>query len=440
MNGRKLTSALLAIALAWPVAAASAETFKNETELVKAVMPSFVNIYNRGVAASTKADGTKGAPRIQDEVGSGFIVDPSGVIVTNRHVIEGAYALFVTLSDGTHVPAKLIGKALSFDIALIKIDVGRPLQPAKIGDSDKLQIGDHVVAIGNPLGWAGSVSSGIISAFHRQVGLSSYDNLMQTDATINQGNSGGPLFNMDGEVIGINQAIYTQNHGGSIGIGFSIPVNEAKYLLTNVKQYGTPRIGWLGVTAQTFTAAMGRISGKPEQRGAIVSALADGGAAAAGGLRVGDIITKIGEDKIEGTSSLNRAVATLADKTAPVTIIRDGQTTSIPIKVLQWPQELWSSKLADRPVIKSLDDLGLTFSQTAGPDGPVVGAVEEGSIGWVAGVRAGDIIRKVDAAAPRSVDDLAKILHDQIASGRGGALVLLGGPNGERWVEFSGLE
>lgn len=235
-------------------------------------MPSFVNIYNRGVKEPTM----QASPRSRTMSAPDSLSTPAGLIVTNSHVVKDAYSLFVTLTDGTHVPAQLLGKLLIFDLALLKIDVGRPLKPAVLGDSDKLRLGDRAVAIGNPLGFANSVSSGVISAFHRQVGLSNYDDLMQTDATINQGNSGGPLFNMDGEVIGVNQAIYTRNSGGSIGIGFSIPSTPRRKVLASIKQYGKPRVGWLGLTGQSFTPEMADVAKTPVKEGVIVADLAKG--------------------------------------------------------------------------------------------------------------------------------------------------------------------
>ena len=206
--GRMLTLVVMSVAFT----AHARDRFSSEAELAAAVMPTYVNIFNRSVAPSkTTPDQVegKGPALIKDEVGSGFIVDASGIIATNTHVVDNAYSLYVTLSNGEHVPAQLLGKALTFDIALIKIDVGHPLPVAKLGDSDKLRVGEMVVAFGNPLGFSGSVSSGIVSAFHRTVGLSAYDDLIQTDTTINQGNSGGALVNAYGELVGINSDVFT---------------------------------------------------------------------------------------------------------------------------------------------------------------------------------------------------------------------------------------
>jgi serine protease Do len=441
MGWTRAFPAMIAVALAGAPALAKAEPmFKSDADLVAAVLPSVVNIYQRHAETPmVMKDGKEEAagPRIiHDEVGSGFIVDPSGIIVTNRHVIEDAYALFVTLSDGRHFPAKLLGKALAFDIALIKIDVGQPLPIAKIGDSEKMRVGDAVVAIGNPLGFANSASSGIISAFHRDVGLSAFDDLMQTDATINQGNSGGPLFNKNGEVIGINEAIYTRNAGGSIGIGFSIPVNQAKFLIDSVKQYGKPHIGWIGVTGQTFTPGMAAALGSSADGGVIISALAPNSPAGKAGLMVGDAILRIGDTKIWDVTSLNREVARLLDKDAPFRIFRNGAEMTLPVKIEQWPDELWSNKMPEPPTLETPADFGITFSSAPG-DHLVVADVAPKSIAWSAGMRPGDMILKIQRAEIHNDHDMMVAVKELHTVGKETAAILLGGPNGTRWIEFS---
>lgn len=408
--------------------------FSSDADLVAAVMPSFVNIYNRRMAP-TKDSGS--VPVIQDEVGSGFIIDPSGLIATNRHVVEGAFALFVTLSDGTQLPATLVGKALNFDFAIIKIEAGRPLQPAKLGDSEGLRVGDRVVAIGNPLGFTNSASAGIVSALHRQIGLSAFDDVIQTDATINQGNSGGPLFNMNGEVIGVNQAIREENGGGSIGIGFSIPIFQIEFILENVKKYGRPKIGWLGVQGQTFTpgmaAAMNTALG-----GVIVSGIIAGSPAEKAGLQIGDVIRKIGDFTINTTSSLSRAVAASADKTLPIAVLRDGQDKILTATMPEMTQNVWSTQMGTLPTIKDMGDLGVTFEPGDGE--PVVLNVVERSIAWNAGLRKGDIIRKIYPKDIRTNADLLAIFKDNLANHKTNSLMYLEGPNGARWIQFSLLE
>lgn len=412
--------------------------YRNVADLSAAVMPAFVDIYTRGVV---KAEPGSGMPEgkttlIQDEVGSGFIVDGSGLIVTNRHVVDSAYSIFVTLSTGEHVPAKLVGKALTFDIALLKVDLGRTLPVARLGDSAKLRIGQAVAAIGNPLGFSSSVSSGVISAFHRQAGLSAYDDLIQTDAAINQGNSGGPLFNMDGEVIGVNQAIYTRNKGGSIGIGFAIPVNDVKFLVDNVLKYGKPNFGWLGVTGQSLTPQMGRAAGVPVEKGVIVSAITANGPAAASKLEVGDILVKLGDRPIEGTSSLNRAVARSMGQTLPMELYRDGAKMSLPVAIGEWPREIWESRMNAAPKLNDYADFGVAFVDTA--EGPRVKSIVERSVAWSAGLREGDIVKRVGSTRIATTGEMGGVIDDLFTRmGKTSALLLVSGAGGERWVDVS---
>ncbi len=433
----------------WPLAAGlffllnavsrvGAAEYGSVADLSAAVMPSFVNIYNRSVA---KIEPGEEAPPgktvlIKDEVGSGFIVDPNGLIVTNRHVVEGAYSLSVTLANGERLPATLVGKALTFDIALIKIDAGRPLAPVKLGDSAALRLGDRVVAVGNPLGFAGSVSAGVVSAFHRQIGLSAYDDLIQTDATINQGNSGGPLFNMAGEVVGVNQAIYTRNKGGSIGIGFSIPINDVKFLVGNVLKSGGPHFGWLGVTGQTLTPSMARAAGVPVETGVILSKIAVNSPAERAKLQVGDIIVRLGGRNVDGTSSLNRAVSQEADRTVPVEIYRAAARMSVSVTIGEWPREIWASKMEPAPKLNDYADFGVHFVDA--PDGPTVKSVVEQSVAWTAGLREGDIVRGVGDTPVKSVGEMGATIDEMFNKrGKASALLLLGGPNGDRWVNVS---
>jgi serine protease Do len=423
---------------------AARQPFKTETEVVAAGMPSFVNIYQRKVVSTEKrADGTttSSIPHVEDDVGSGFIVTPDGLIVTNRHVIEGAYSIFVGLSDGSRVPATLVGKSLNFDIALIKVDVGHPLPVAKIGDSSKLKVGDRVVAIGNPLGFSSSASTGIVSQFHRDVGLSNYDNLIQTDATINQGNSGGPLYNMFGEVIGVNEAIYTRNKGGSIGIGFSIPINEAKYLLENVKKNnGKPHIGSLGAGVQTFTPAMADALGQKKSGGAIIATVTPDGSAARAGLVVGDVILKLDGRNVFDVSSLNRLVSTLVDKSVQAEILRDGKVVALPVAIQPMSQELWATRLEPMPKMDSLADFGITLASGPSSSGPVIEGIVESSIAQSAGLRAGDVILKVRGTDVKTSQDILKVLGEMRAAGQKTAMVLVSGPNGQRWAAISVLQ
>ena len=418
----------------------SADTpFRSEADLVSAVLPSFVNIYKRGVTKQEPADTAKPAEatvRVQDEVGSGFVVDASGIIATNRHVVDGAYALSVTLDDGRHLPAKLIGKALNFDIALIKVEAGRPLAVAKIGNSDSLRLGDRVVAIGNPLGYSSSISSGVVSALHRFGGLSAYDDLIQTDATINQGNSGGPLFNMSGEVIGMNQAIRTQNKGGSIGIGFAIPINDVQFFIQNVLRDGKPHVGWLGLQSQALTTEMAKVVGLPGQKGVIVASVAPSGPAERAGLQIGDIIQSISGEPIFSGATLNRTIFKSVGQTKMINIVRDGKKMSLEAKILEWPQDVWVTKFEEQPKLSNYADFGVEFADT--PEGPTVQSVVENSVAGTAGLKKGDVVRKVRSTEIKTLDQLGSVIDDMFnRQGITSTLLLVANNGITRWVNVS---
>jgi serine protease Do len=262
-------------------------------------------------------------PRRITSVGSGFIIDPSGLIVTNNHVVEGAEQIAVTLNDGTTLPAKLIGRDVKTDLALLKVQPRRPLPAARFGDSDRARIGDWVIAIGNPFGLGSSVTAGIVSARNRNIDAGDYDDFIQTDAPINKGNSGGPLFDMDGSVVGINSAIFSPT-GGSVGIAFAIPANMARDVIGQLRQFGTVRRGWVGINI------------KPAGGGALVSGVAPNGPAAKAGIRKGDVIVGFDGRKITDSRMLARQVAgTPVGKTVGVDLKRAGKRFTVRLTVLK---------------------------------------------------------------------------------------------------------
>ena len=314
--------------------------------LVKTVLPSVVNISvkGKGQSPNTGAPGERGeisyVPHIVDIVGSGSIVDASGIIVTNRHVIENAYEIYVTLQDGTTKQARLLGKGLNFDLALLKIDAGRRLPAITVGNSDKVRVGDRVLAIGNPLGLQGTVTSGIVSATHRDLS-GPYDEFIQTDAAINHGNSGGPLFNTRGEMIGINNQIFSESStSGSIGLGFAIPSNDVTFLLKQINRYGRPRIGWLG-RVQRLTPEMADVLGVPKHNGAIVAEVAPKSPADDAGIQIGDVVQGFARETVTDYRDFNRAVMMSVGKTKKLRIWRKGQMRAVSATVKEWPQKVW---------------------------------------------------------------------------------------------------
>ena len=240
-------------------------------------------------------------------LGSGFIISDDGIVITNNHVIQGAEDVFVRVNGDQEFKAKILGADPGMDLAVLKIESDEKFVPVKFGDSDKSRIGDWVIAIGNPFGLGGTVTAGIISARNRSIGLSRYEDFIQTDASINQGNSGGPLFNMNGDVIGINTAILGQS--GSIGIGFAIPSNSADRVIKQLIEFGETKRGWLGVRIQTVTKEIAEVEKLDKPRGALVASVADGSPSDKGGIKAGDIILEFDGKPIKEMVELPKIVA-----------------------------------------------------------------------------------------------------------------------------------
>src|SRR4029079_3651356 len=247
-------------------------------------------------------------PRRVSSLGSGFIIDASGIVVTNNHVISDADEVHVILNDGTRLKAEVVGRDQKTDLALLRVKSDKPLKAVKFGDSEKLRLGEWVVAIGNPFSLGGTVTAGIVSARNRDINSGPYDNYIQTDASINRGNSGGPLFNLDGEVVGINTAIISPS-GGSIGIGFAVPSKTALGVIEQLKQYGETRRGWLGVRIQVVTEEIADSLGIKPPRGALVAGIDERGPAKPAGIVPGDVIVRFDGTEIREMRDLPRVVA-----------------------------------------------------------------------------------------------------------------------------------
>ncbi|CAH2599451.1 putative periplasmic serine endoprotease DegP-like [Rhodovastum atsumiense] len=398
--------------------------------------------------------GPQAPPRRMQSLGSGFIIDPSGIVVTNNHVIEGADEVTVTLQDNTTLKATILGRDERTDIAVLKVTSDKPLAAVPFGDSDKIRVGDWVLAIGNPFGLGGTVTAGIVSARGRDIQQGPYDNFIQTDAAINQGNSGGPLFNLNGEVIGINTAIYSRS-GGSIGIGFSIPSTLAKTVVAQLRDYGRAKRGWLGVKIQQVTPEIADSMGMKEATGALVASVEDGGPAASAKIRGGDIITKFNGQDIKEMRNLPRIVAeTEIGKTVPVTIWRDGHELNLNTTVGELPddQKLAAASpdrpapLAGRPV--EVAGLGLKLTPitpearerfSIGPDqkGVLVTEVAPNSPAADRGLKAGDVIVEVQQQEVASPGDVVDRVDRARKSNRRSVLMLIQGTDGPRWVPLS---
>ncbi len=352
-------------------------------------------------------------------LGSGFIINKDGYILTNYHVIENATEIIVTLSEGKkEYRAEVIGKDKKLDIALIKIDAKEDLPVAVLGDSDKLQIGEWVIAIGNPFGLGGTVTAGIVSQKGRVIGAGPYDNFIQTDASINPGNSGGPLFNVRGEVVGINTAIIA----GGQGIGFAIPINMVKDVLLQLKERGKVVRGWIGVTIQHITPDIALSMGLKEPRGALVSSVMPGDPADKAGIKPGDIIVEFDGKPIEQMNDLPRIVAsTPPGKKVKVKVLRDGKPLTLTLTVKEKKEEEFA-KVDTRDRKTPAGKLGIAvrnitpeLMERYGIDekeGVFVYNVTPDSPAQKAGIRRGDIIKEVDRKPVRNVEELRRVLKD----------------------------
>jgi serine protease Do len=340
-------------------------------------------------------------PQAVEARGSGFIINQSGLIVTNNHVVKNASRITVTMDDGKTVPAKVVGTDPRTDIALLKIEVGHPLPYLQLGDSDNAQPGEWVIAIGNPFGLSETVTAGIVSALGRNIGAGPYDKFIQVDAPINEGNSGGPLLTQDGKVIGMNTAILSPS-GGSIGIGFAIPSNMISKISSDLEKYGHVTRGYIGVEAQAVSAAMSAALNLPHKGGALIASVMPNTPAEHGGLKPGDVITEVNGHAIENPSDLANEVANVKPNAdANLNVIRDGKPRTITVKVAEMPsQQAMAANL--RPEHTG-SRLGLALGALSpgmasqlnvppGTEGALVTGVKAGSPAEEAGIEAGDVI------------------------------------------------
>jgi serine protease Do len=347
-------------------------------------------------------------------LGSGFIIDEEGYIITNNHVIEGADEIKVRLSDKEEYDAKIVGKDIKTDIALIKIDPPNGLPVVELGNSDELKVGEWVMAIGNPFGLNQTVTVGIISAKWRKIGAGPYENFIQTDAAINQGNSGGPLFNTRGEVVGVNTAIFSTT-GGNIGIGFATPINLAKNVVKQLKEKGKVVRGWLGVIVQTVTPELADSFGLKNRKGALVADVEEGAPADEAGIRKGDIIIAFDGKKIEEMSELPLVVAqTQVGKKVDVTILRNGKELTKKVKIGELKEEeadVFPGEKSRTDIGMEVNDLNRELARKYGiseTKGVLVTYVENDSPAERAGIREGDIIIEVNREPVKNLDEYYK--------------------------------
>lgn len=411
------------------------ERFPSFADLVEELLPSVVNISTQMKAASDseKTEIEDVSPEFkryfgkddqQEALGSGFIIDETGYILTNNHVINDADSINVTLWNNTQAQARVIGKDDKTDIALIKIETAQKLIPIKFGDSDKVRVGDWILAIGNPFGLGGSVTAGIVSAKSRDIESGQYDNFIQTDASINQGSSGGPMFNMSGEVIGINSAIFSSN-GASMGIGFAIPSNLAQWVAEQLKQNGKIIRGWLGLKIQPLEEEISGLSG-----GVLVSDVSVGGPAEKSGIKAGDIIYSYNDRAVQNTKEFSRRVAeSKIGSEGKIGLWRNGQKRDLNIVIEnQESQEKTKTDLSIE--IKKTEangyeipEIGMTLAKITPEliqryelppqsNGMVITEIQAGREAEKKGLKVGNIIVKIDKKDVPTIEQVKEYLDE----------------------------
>lgn len=391
--------------------------------------------------------------RKSQSLGSGFVIDSSGIVITNNHVIADANEITVIFTNGQKMKAKLLGRDPKVDVAVLQVTADKPLKAVKFGDSDKMRVGDPVMAVGNPFGLNGTVTAGIVSARARNIDSGPYDNYIQTDASINKGNSGGPLFNMAGEVIGINTAILSPS-GGSIGIGFATPAATVIPIIDQLQKFGETRRGWLGVRIQNVDESIAESLGLGSPRGALVAGVDPKGPSEPAGLKAGDVIVKFNGKDVKDSRDLPKIVAaTPVGQDVDVLIMRGGKeiTKSVKLGRLEDGEKLAAldgkGAEAAKPAVQKVfgmefsaisDELRKKYKIKDSVKGVVVTSVDGNSSAAEKRVQSGDVIVEINQDAVSTPADIAAKTKALKESGKKSALLLVANPSGEvRFVALS---
>ncbi len=423
----------------------------DDAAIVRATSPALVNIAEWKMHAATQLDQT---PRRIKVYASGFVIDPSGIIVTNKHVVDGALEMHVIFNNGDHVPARLLAAAAMIDVAVLKVDVDHPLPALKWGDSDALQVGDPVLTMGNPLGLGMSVSAGIISALNRNLHDTPFDDYIQTDAAINYGNSGGPLIDRNGDVAGIDTALYNpEANGGSIGIGFAIPSNVASFAVRFLLNSNHPKPGWIGVTLQDMNDRLAEALGVRRAAGAIISAVDRSGPAVQGDLRPADVLATVDGVQQSDSRAIMRSIVRIpVGRAVRLTGWRNGKPLDTTVTVAAWPNYTPAQGLmraeAVQNMIEAAPDPGMRLAPITeearkqyGIDpaltGALVSAVEQDCEARELGIVPGDVITNVQGQPIASPDDVRHAIETAHQAHRLYLAMLIQGKSGLHWVSLS---
>ncbi|PHS78676.1 MAG: serine protease [Rhodospirillaceae bacterium] len=400
-------------------------------------------------------NGQKSKKRKATSLGSGFIIDyrknGDAYVVTNNHVIQDADEVFVLLNDDTRMKATIVGRDTKTDLAVLKVHTDRKLPSVSFGDSKKTRVGDWILAIGNPFGLGGTVTAGIVSARGRDINAGPYDDFIQTDASINRGNSGGPMFNMDGDVVGINTAIFSPT-GGSVGIGFAIPSSTAAPVIRQLINNGQVQRGWLGVHIQVVTKSIAEALGLKKTEGALVASVVDGGPADHAGLMARDVILEFDGKRVTEMRKLPRIVAaTEVGRSVKVKVWRDGSMATLKVTIEKLDddeavvaaQQKNPKKSLSKP--KVVSELGLTlatitpdirdrFELPAGVEGVIIADVDPNGPAFEEGVRPGDVVTEISQQKINTPLEAERLVKDAVAQGKRSVLLLIEGQSGFRFV------
>ena len=411
-------------------------------------------VVNMSVWKLRKSPTAGEAPRRVKAYGSGFVIDPTGIIVTNKHVIDGALDIKVILDDGDRLTAKLLGVAAMVDLAVVKVDAGRPLPALEWGDSEALRVGDPVLTIGNPLGLGISVSAGIVSALNRDLQDTPFDSYIQTDAAINHGNSGGPLVDANGAVVGVDTALYNpEASGGFIGIGLAIPADTAKFVVALLLDPSHPKPGWLGVTLQDLTPDLSTALRLHDAKGAIIAALDADGPAGRASLRPGDVLFAVDGIRLNDSRAFMRQIAMMrVGKPSELTIWRAGKEQTVTATVAEWPNYMPGGGMIGATMaaamIQQMPDPGVRLAPLTdetrkqyGIDpnltGALVASVEKDSEASDLGIAAGDVITAVQDDPVTTPEDVRRAMQAAHAEHQPHLAVLIHGKSRTRWVSVS---